>query len=783
MTQPISRQLASTRRIRLLLLIPHLGGGGAERVTAQLARWLDPERFELHLVLCTPDGPGARAEELPKSVTVHRIGASRVRHAAMPIVRLVKKLQPDAILSNMAHLNFLVLALRPLLPAGTRILIRQNTTASAAAKTMLTRLAYRQLCPRADAILCQSQAMAADLHRHFGIARKKLAVFPNPIDIAEIREAVAEQNTAPHWPAQAWPRLLSVGRLSHEKGYDLLLTALRTVRALYPRTRLAILGAGPEEATLRRLSHESGFSDAVDLPGYVNSPAEWFAEATLYVQPSRLEGMPNALLEAAAAGLPVLSTPSSRGVSALLGDAPGTWVAGEVSAESLGQAVLRALSALSDGVAPADRLEPVRFEHAFLDPFESRVAAAACGTLIESVVATGTVGAQSASWIEEDEPAPEHVAFVIPTIDAIGGAERQVLNLAMELRSRGLRVTLIALSGSGGEQVAELARSSVNFFSLNMRRSWVDPRGWFRYLRWAQANRPAIVHAHLPHATWFARWMRLLAPVRIEIDTIHTSATGTATRKLGYRLSNWLTNRVTCVSDAAAQAALAARMVTANKLTVLPNGVPLPQNSPLPNLHRNPDSFRWISVGRLDKVKDHASLLCAFAALPQGPVKATLAIVGDGPMRVSLRELAERLRIDDRVLFTGFQQDVASLLAISEAFVLSSLWEGLPVSVLEAQAAGLPVVATDAAGTAQAMVSGETGLLAPVGDVAALAGAMAQVMAMTEHDRLEMGARGRAFVEEKFSLAAVVSRWQELYKELLEANPRSSRWTAKKRRI
>jgi glycosyltransferase involved in cell wall biosynthesis len=364
-----------------------------------------------------------------------------------------------------------------------------------------------------------------------------------------------------------------------------------------------------------------------------------------------------------------------------------------------------------------------------------------------------------------------HVAMLIPTIDQIGGAERQVLELSKTLSARGWRVTLVVLSGTGTAVALELSDAGVAWLSLDMRKAWIDPRGWLRFLRWARRHKPDILHAHLPHATWFARWVRLICPVRIVIDTIHTSNTGSPARQRGYRLSNWLSNWTTCVSQSVADAALAASMTSANKFSVIANGVVLPPE-PAPRARRA--DFRWIAVGRLAPVKDYPTLLRAFAQLP---TSAHLEIVGTGPEEHRLRMLAGELQIECRVHFAGFHSDVQPLLCTPDAFVLSSLWEGLPLSVLEAAANGLPVVATDGAGTREAMLSGETGWVVPVSDVSALAQTMSAMMAMRLDQRQKMGARGRQLVEERYALPMIAERWERLYGEFLKHRRRPMRWS------
>jgi len=733
------------QRIKLLLAIPHLGGGGAERVIANLARYLDPQRFEIYLVLLTDDGPGSEAP--PEWVNVHRLGARRVRNAWLRLLRLIRVERPDVILSGMAHLNFLLLLLKPFFRRDTALLIRQNTTASAAATGLLTRLAYRNLYPRADGIVCQSQAMADDLAHHFAIAKEKLTILANPIDTGAIRAAIESQAERKSISVPG-PHLLCVGRLSVEKGVDLLLLALPAVKVIYPNVHLTILGTGSAEKLLQQLAVQLGLESTVTFAGYAD-PADYYAAATLFVLPSRYEGMPNALLEAAAAGLPIVATPCCTGVTGLIKGAPGVWCAPAITHEALAETILTALANLDS--FPNSQ---TRFQHAFLAPFELPSAIAAYVSLLENAAYA------------------YNIAIVIPTIDQIGGAERQVLLLAKELAARGWRVTMIALSGSGLNVSAELASANVNFLSLEMRKAWIDPRGWFRYRAWFSRHRPAIVHAHLPHATWFARWVRLLAPTRVLIDTIHTTKTGGPGRRLGYKLSNGLTSQVTCVSEAVANAALIAGLAPRERLKIIPNGVVLP---PPPLRNRN-GNFQWIAVGRLAPVKDYATLLHAFAALPGQP---SLQIVGIGPVEARLRNLAAELQIEGRVHFAGFIADVQPLLAAADGFVLSSLWEGLPISVLEASAASLPVVATAAAGTREAMCpadnDAQTGLLVPITDPASLAEAMTRIMLMPNEQRLEMGANGRRFIEANYSLSKVADQWESLYIELLRDHPNPTR--------
>ena len=371
-----ARSRPMAQRLRVLFLVPHLGGGGAARVAALVARGLRPDRFEMHIGLLT-QGP-APTGYLPPSVTVHALSARRVRGAALPLLRLIRRLQPDAILSGMAHLNFIVLLMRPLFDKRTALLIRQNGTASAALAfgdlPFYTRLAYRLLYPRADRIICQSEAMATDLAQLTGLPPARLAVLPNPVDVEAIRESMNTSSAL--WPGPG-PHLLAVGRLAKVKGLDLLIRALLQVRESFPSADLAIAGAGSEEAALKQLAAALNLRDAVRFMGHVDQPSALFAGATLFVLSSRHEGLPNALLEAAAGGLPLVATPASGGVVDLLRDQPGVWLAPRTSTEALANSLLAALAALSPGQ---------RFPHPFVDRFSLQRAIPAYEHLIESAV-------------------------------------------------------------------------------------------------------------------------------------------------------------------------------------------------------------------------------------------------------------------------------------------------------------------------------------------------------------------------------------------------------------
>lgn len=298
-----------------------------------------------------------------------------MRAGAFRLLRLIWRLKPNLIVSGIYHLNFLVLLLRPFFPRGTHVLVRQNgtvsTTLAFGGQPGYTRLLYRLLYRRADRVICQTPSMAEDLAHELGVSENRLAVLPNPVDVEELRSDLS-QHPAPQ--TSPGPHLLAVGRLSPEKGFDLLLKALVSVRKEFPQASLLIAGAGPEEAALKAECHVLGLDAAVRFADYVDHPWTLFPAATLFVLPSRHEGLPNALLEAAAAGLPIVALPASGGVAELLRNQPGVWMASTISTDALAAALLAALHSLRPGE---------RFAHSFVEAFRIDRAIQAYENLID----------------------------------------------------------------------------------------------------------------------------------------------------------------------------------------------------------------------------------------------------------------------------------------------------------------------------------------------------------------------------------------------------------------
>jgi glycosyltransferase involved in cell wall biosynthesis len=248
------------------------------------------------------------------------------------------------------------------------------------------------------------------------------------------------------------------------------------------------------------------------------------------------------------------------------------------------------------------------------------------------------------------------------------------------------------------------------------------------------------------------------------------------------RLHTWMVNsRITsclvAVSSRLQSYAIEVEGVAPEKIVMIPNGHSLGSPARITRDERSrfceelglhPDGLFVLSVGRLTEQKGHTYLLDTIPAILEQFPDTVFAIAGDGPLRAELEAKAIQLGISHSVRFLGTRSDVPELLQMADVFVLPSLWEGLPIALLEAMGAGLPVIATRVEGVEEIIVDGENGLLVPPTDCESLKIA---VLGMLAHPdlRVNLGAAGRALVESAYSLDQMGKRYEDLFLRLLES--------------
>jgi glycosyltransferase involved in cell wall biosynthesis len=234
-----------------------------------------------------------------------------------------------------------------------------------------------------------------------------------------------------------------------------------------------------------------------------------------------------------------------------------------------------------------------------------------------------------------------------------------------------------------------------------------------------------------------------------------------------------LSDRVVAVGEDTHAVAVGIERVDPKKVVTILNGIDLNEYSPGGDrqaaraaLGAPSSGFHVGCVARLAAVKDHATLLEAFALFRAKRDDAHLTLVGDGDERRSLEAQAARLGIANAVTFAGERHKVAPLLHAFDVFALSSISEGISLTLLEAAAIELPIVATRVGGNGEIVADGESGYLVPSRDPAAFAHALGTVASSA--DRAALGSAGRARVVRRFSVEQMARSYRELYEEVLE---------------
>lgn len=358
---------------------------------------------------------------------------------------------------------------------------------------------------------------------------------------------------------------------------------------------------------------------------------------------------------------------------------------------------------------------------------------------------------------------PIPLLFLITNLDR-GGAEKALTRLAIGLPREKYGVQVAALQARSGVMAADLGRARIPVHDLGMRAKW-DLSVFVRLARLLQRERIQILFTFMFHPTILGRLVGWACRVPVRISSERIMAWEGPVRRTLNRWTVPLATHVVAVSERVAEYARHEFRVPADRLTTIPNGVDLAHFRPA----ARPARSKAVVIGctaRLHRKNDHGSLLTAFAQIaPQWP-DARLLLVGRGPEEERLRAMANRLELSARVRFAGEQADVAPSLEEMDLYVQSSIAEGMPNSVLEAMAVGLPVVATAVGGTPEVVADDETGLLVPPGDPAAMAAALTTLLA----DRAKAGAfgrAGRARVEADFGEATMLRRVEALLDRLV----------------
>ncbi len=367
---------AQPNRRNVVFVLPHFEAGGVERIVLNLLTHLDRSRFAPGLVLFDRRGP--LLDRLPPDVACRGLGGVPARRLPPRLAATFTAMRAEVVYGGTNAANIASLAAARMLARPPAVVASEHTPLGpylADAKARLLRLPLmRWLYPRAAAIAVPAAQLGDDLRRILRRPALPVVALPNPV-LDERPAATA----APRHPAPPGPAFLTAGRMVPEKGFDLLIAAFARVARQLPGAQLTICGDGPGRPDLERLCHRLDVADRVAMPGFVHDPIGTLGAGRVFVLSSRREGFPNVLVEALAAGMPIVATDCPVGPRLVLDDGAFGLLVPPRDADTLAEGMRRL--ALDDDLAGRFRRQgPQRAE-----PFHVRTAVNGFADLFERI--------------------------------------------------------------------------------------------------------------------------------------------------------------------------------------------------------------------------------------------------------------------------------------------------------------------------------------------------------------------------------------------------------------
>jgi len=346
------------------------------------------------------------------------------------------------------------------------------------------------------------------------------------------------------------------------------------------------------------------------------------------------------------------------------------------------------------------------------------------------------------------------------TAFVIGGAEKVVARTVRKLDRAKYNITVAALTVGSGRLIDELKSADVQIINLDMRFKY-DIRILGKLYSLLKKERIDLIYAYLFHPILLGTIIGKALRIPIILHSLQNiPQTENPLRLKLYRLVSRYSDMTTPVSEAVR---LQYQNISKSRLFTIYNSINVDQYA----CERKPLTGSKVVIGctgRLHEKNGHLHLIEAASILDNR--KLCYRFVGSGEEETKLKELVKQKHLDDCINFVGFRYDIPRQLAMLDIYVQPSLYEGLPNSVLEAMASGLPVIATDVGGTSEAIIDGKTGLLIPPKDAKAIA---EKITYLIEHPDVarRIGCNAKAYVKRRFSIESMVRKTEELFETMI----------------
>jgi glycosyltransferase involved in cell wall biosynthesis len=598
-----------------------------------------------------------------------------------------------------------------------------------------------------------SHPTSQDLIKYEKISSRKVSTILNGIDLSCFNVTILKQAKKAELGIAGNGPVIGLGaRLSREKGLTFLLQAMPGLIRHYPGITLVIAGKGEAEYELRREVEKLGIGENVLFIGPRLDMPEVLKVLDLYVLPSLREGLPTVLLEAMAAGCPIVATKVGGNSAAVIHGENGSLVEAR-NPDALREEIIRLLG---------NRKAMNKYALKGREFVRTRFTAEAMTAQYQKL------------YLRED---PEKKALPLKKIRlmqithdlAIGGLQQVVATICKTINREEFDVSVLCLRHLG-EFVPELEKMGIEVILLPQKHKGVD---YFSFLKVAKILRDRkidVIHTHNTQPLIDGTLGALLAGVRHIVHTDHAREFPDKKRyMLAERLMSHFVYRVVGVSPATSQDLIKYERISALKVTTVLNGINGSYFDVIVNKHIKKRELGIkgngpvIGLGvRLTKQKGISYLLRAMPEIIRQYPDITLVIAGEGDVEKDLRKEATDLGVEKNTLFIGPRLDMPEVIKIFDLYVLPSLWEGLPMVILEAMSAGCPIVATDVGGNHAAVINGENGSLVEPKNPKALAEEIIRILG-DKQLRDRYAKKGQELFAARFTAEVMTSQYENLY--------------------
>ncbi len=757
------RRVREAGPLRILFIVPDLGTGGAERHVVTLAPALDPVRFRVSVVCIGEEGalfPTLASNGVPARALHSR---RRWLHALFGLVRIMRAERPDVVITRGYNADTLGRIAAAITRVPRAVVWVHNAT-DITPRGAIRRAVYQVLGRLTSACYGVAEEQRSYLVEQLGFPESKIDVIENGVDTSRFRPPQpgerARVASELGVPVQG-PTIGILAMLRPEKDHATALRAMKLVLDEIPDARLLVIGDGPLRQPLEQLAGELGVAGNVVFAGSRSDAASVLASVDVALLSSYTECFPMAVLEAMACEVPVVAT-EVGGLPDMVDDG----VTGQLVPTRDPRAMANALiKVIRDPGRTAEMGRAAR--ERVLERFTLERSVRMAGSTLERTAGRSGPGRPVRVTIVQDEV-------------TVGGAENLLLGLCRNVDRSLVEPRLICLRHPG-EMAVDFEAAGVPVESME-RSGRFDPTTLLRLVRSFRTSGTDVVlltHYHRAGLV-LGRVAVGLAGVPANVVAAHDmDLTSVGKRVLPRSVVEtlFLSQALVLLAPSQGRYLHAEEGVgrfpwRRTREVVIPNGIVLPP-TPTPGdrvaararLDVDPADFVVGIVAVLRPQKAHGVLVRAIAQLAPAHPRLRLVVVGDGPEEERVHALVDELGIADRVLFTGLRSDVPELLPGFDVSCLSSVHEGAPLVVLEAMAAGVPVVATDCGALRDLVADGEDGFIVPVGDPRAIADRLAQLIADPDL-RHAMGERARARAEREFSIEQTVQGYQRLFSGL-----------------